>query len=86
MSQVLRAHIIDLLIRHRLPLSDEKQLQAEMDKFAIQDMSKWNRLAQAQGVFTGTGQQGSQTQTSVSQPTDWWSKILGGGLLASQAL
>lgn len=32
MSQVLRAHILDLLIRHRLPLSDEKQLQAEMAK------------------------------------------------------
>lgn len=63
-----------------------EQLQAEMDKFNIQDMAKWNRLAQAQGVFTGTGQQGSQTQTSVSQPTDIWSKLLGGGLLASQAL
>jgi hypothetical protein len=29
-SKILRAHIIDLLNRHRLPLSDEKVLQAEM--------------------------------------------------------
>jgi len=62
-----------------------EQLQSEMDKFNINQQSKWNQLAQAMGVFTGTGAQGNQTQTSVSQPTDIWSKLLGGGLLASQA-
>lgn len=61
-----------------------EELQSKMDKFNINQQSKWNQLAQAMGVFTGTGAQGNQTQTSVSQPTDWWSKLLGGGLLASQ--
>jgi len=63
-----------------------EELQWNLDKFNIQDNAGWNRLAQAFGIFSGSGQQGNQTQTSVSQPTDIWSKLMGGGLLASQAL
>lgn len=61
-----------------------EKLQAQMDKFNIKQMAPWDRLAQAFGIFSGTGAQGNRTTTSVSQPTDPWSKILGGGLLASQ--
>lgn len=61
-----------------------EQLQAEMDKFNIEQMAPWDRLAQAYGIFSGTGAQGNRSTTSVSQPTDIWSKLLGGGLLASQ--
>lgn len=61
-----------------------EQLQAEMDKFNIKQMAPWDRLAQAFGIFSGTGAQGNRATTSVSQPTDIFSKILGGGLLASQ--
>lgn len=61
-----------------------EQLQAEMDKFNIKQMAPWDRLAQAYGIFSGTGAQGNRSTTSVSQPTDIWSKLLGGGLLASQ--
>lgn len=59
-------------------------LQAQMDKFQIKNMAPWDRLAQAYGIFSGTGAQGNRTTTSVSQPTDIFSKLLGGGLLASQ--
>jgi hypothetical protein len=62
-----------------------EELQASMDKFQIKDNQGWNRLAQAMGIFSGSGQQGNQTTTNVSQPSDIWSKLLGGGLLASQA-
>ncbi len=63
-----------------------EQLQADMDKFNIKQMAPWDRLAQAYGIFSGTGAQGSRATTSVSQPTDIFSKLLGGGLLASQIL
>lgn len=61
-----------------------EQLQAQMDKFNIKQMAPWDRLAQAYGIFSGTGAQGNRSTTSVSQPTDIWSKLLGGGMLASQ--
>lgn len=61
-----------------------EQLQAAMDKYYINKQAPWERLASAYGIFSGTGQQGNSTQTSVSQPTDIFSKLLGGGLLASQ--
>jgi hypothetical protein len=58
--------------------------QSQMDTWNQKQQAPWDRLAQAYGVFSGTGQQGNTTQSSVSQPTDIWSKLLGGGLLASQ--
>lgn len=61
-----------------------EKLQSEMDAFNTKQMAPWDRLAQAFGMFSGTGAQGNRVQTSVSQPTDIWSKLLGGGLLASQ--
>ena len=61
-----------------------EELQAKMDAFQIKNMAPWDRLAQAYGIFSGSGAQGNRTTTSVSQPTDIWSKLLGGGLLASQ--
>jgi len=61
-----------------------EQLQSEMDAFNVKNMSPWDRLAQAYGIFSGTGAQGNRATTSVSQPTDIFSKLLGGGLLASQ--
>lgn len=63
-----------------------EKLQAKMDKWETKTMAPWDRLTQAFGIFSGTGAQGSRTQSSVSQPTDIWSKLLGGGLLASQFL
>lgn len=61
-----------------------EQLQANMDKYNINQQAPWERLASAFGIFSGTGQQGQSAKTSVSQPTDIFSKLLGGGLLASQ--
>jgi hypothetical protein len=59
-------------------------LQAQMDKFDVRQQAPWNRLGAAYPYFTGTG--GSTQQTTMEQPTDPWGRILGGGLLASQAL
>lgn len=61
-----------------------EQLQSEMDQYQIKQQAPWERLASAFGIFSGTGQQGQRATTSVSQPTDIFSKLLGGGLLASQ--
>jgi hypothetical protein len=61
-----------------------EKLQADIDRWNIRQMAPWDRLAQAYGIFSGTGGQGNRVQTTVSQPTDPWSRILGGGLLASQ--
>lgn len=59
-------------------------LASKMDKWNTNKMSDWDRLTQAMGIFSGTGSQGNRTTTSTSQPTDIFSKLLGGGLLASQ--
>jgi hypothetical protein len=61
-----------------------EKLQSDIDRWNIKQMAPWDRLAQAYGIFSGTGGQGNRVQTTVSQPTDPWSRILGGGLLASQ--
>lgn len=63
---------------------EAEELQWKMDKQAIKQMSDWDRLMQYFGVATGTGAQGNRTVTSVQQPSNPWSSILGGGLLASQ--
>jgi hypothetical protein len=60
-----------------------EQLQAEMDKYNIQQQQPWNLLGAAYPYFSGTG--GSTSTTTTQQPTDPWGQILGGGLLASQA-
>jgi hypothetical protein len=59
-------------------------LGAKMDRYNTNQMSEWDRLAQYFGVASGTGAQGNRATTTTSQPTDIWSKLLGGGLLASQ--
>jgi hypothetical protein len=61
-----------------------EELQARMDKFNIQQMAPWDRLAQYFGIATGTGQQGNRTTSTVSQPSNPLSSILGAGLLGSQ--
>lgn len=61
-----------------------EELQSKMDKWYINNMSDWDRLTQAFGIYSGTGAQGNRATTTLSQPSDPWSKILGGGLLASQ--
>lgn len=63
-----------------------EKLQADMDKYSINNMSDWDRLMQYFGIASGTGAQGNRTTTSVSQPSDPWSSIIGGGLLGSQFL
>lgn len=59
-------------------------LQADMDRWNIKEMAPFDRLTQAFGIFSGSGAQGNRSTSSVSQPTDIWSKLLGGGLLGSQ--
>jgi len=61
-----------------------EKLQADMDKFAIEDMSDWDRLMNLFGIASGTGAQGGTAVQSVQQPSNPWSTILGGGMLASQ--
>lgn len=65
---------------------DAERLQADMDRFAIEDMSDWDRLMSAFGIASGTGSQGNRVVQSVQQPSNPWSSILGGGILASQYL
>lgn len=60
------------------------QRTSDMDLHNARQQAPWERLASAYGIFSGTGQQGQSLQTTTSQPTDPWSKILGGGLLAGQ--
>jgi hypothetical protein len=57
-------------------------LQSLMDRYDVRQQAPWNRLAAAYPYFSGTGGS-TQTQT-LSQPSDPFGKILGGGLLASQ--
>lgn len=59
-----------------------EQLQAQMDQYNIDQQANWNRLAAAYPYFSGTG--ASSSTITTEQPTDPWSKIIGGGLLASQ--
>lgn len=59
-------------------------LGAKMDRYAINNMAPWDRLTQYFGIASGTGAQGNRATTAVSQPTDPWGRLLGGGLLASQ--
>lgn len=61
-----------------------EELQAKMDKAEIKDQNDWDRLMSYFGIATGTGAQGNRTTTTVQQPSNPWSSILGGGLLASQ--
>lgn len=63
-----------------------EKLQADMDRFAIEDMSDWDRLLNYFGIASGTGAQGGTAVQSVQQPSNPWSSILGGGILASQYL
>ena len=58
--------------------------QSDMDVWNANQQAEWERLASAYGIFGGTGQQGNSISTTTSTPTDPWSQILGGGLLASQ--
>jgi hypothetical protein len=58
-------------------------LQAAMDKFDVRQQAPWNRLGAAYPYFSGTG--GSQQTVTQEQPTDPWGRIIGGGLLATQA-
>jgi hypothetical protein len=60
--------------------------QSLMDTWNAQQQAPWEQLASAYGIFSGTGQQGNSIQSSTSQPTDIWGKLLGGGLLGSQLL
>jgi hypothetical protein len=57
-------------------------LQAAMDRYDTKQQAPWNRLGAAYPYFAGTG--GSQQTQTLSQPSDPFGKILGGGLLASQ--
>jgi hypothetical protein len=82
-SQYLPAQMLAGVGAAREAKAGEK-LQAEMDKFNIQDMNDWDRLMQYFGIATGTGAQGNRTTTSVTQPSNPLASILGGGLLASQ--
>jgi hypothetical protein len=61
-------------------------LNAKMDRYNTNQMSDWDRLAQYFGVASGTGQQGNRATTTTSEPTDIFSKLLGGGLLGSQLI
>lgn len=61
-----------------------EKLQSEIDRHNIKSMAPWDRLQTAFGMFSGTGAMGGRQQVQMSQPTDMWSKLLGGGLLASQ--
>lgn len=63
---------------------NQQILDAKMNKYNTNNMAPWDRLSQYFGYASGTGAQGQRTQSSVSQPTDIFSKLLGGGLLASQ--
>lgn len=63
---------------------NQQILDAKMNKFNTNQMSDWDRLAQYFGIASGTGAQGQRATTSTSQPSDPWSRLLGGGLLASQ--
>lgn len=63
---------------------NQEILGAKMDRYNTNQMSEWDRLAQYFGIATGTGQQGNRTTSTVSQPSNPLSSILGGGLLASQ--
>lgn len=64
----------------------QQLLDARKDKYNQNSMSDWDRLAQYFGFATGAGGQGGQTETTVTQPTNPLSSIIGGGVLASQAL
>jgi hypothetical protein len=59
-------------------------LTAKMDRYNTNQMAPWDRLTQYFGLASGTGSQGNRATTTTSQPTDIFSKLLGGGLLASQ--
>lgn len=63
---------------------NQQILDAKMNKYNTNQMSDWDRLSQYFGIASGTGQQGQRATTTTSQPSDPWSKLLGGGLLASQ--
>jgi len=59
-----------------------EKLQAQMSQYDIEQQQPWNLLAASYPYFTGTG--ASSSTTTTEQPTDPWSTIIGGGLLASQ--
>ena len=61
---------------------EAEKLQAQMSQYDIQQQQPWNLLGAAYPYFTGTG--ASTSTTTTEQPTDPWSTIVGGGLLASQ--
>ena len=63
---------------------NQQILDAKMNKYNTNNMAPWDRLSQYFGIASGTGAQGQRATTTTSQPTDIWSKLLGGGLLASQ--
>jgi len=59
-----------------------EKLQAQMSQYDIEQQQPWNLLGAAYPYFTGTG--ASTSTVTTEQPTDPWSTIVGGGLLASQ--
>lgn len=61
-----------------------EELQAAMDKWNIKQQTPFEQLLSYFGIATGTGAQGNRTTSTVSQPNNPLSSILGGGLLASQ--
>ena len=65
---------------------DAAKLQAEMDAWNAKQQEPWDQLMSYFGIATGTGATGGETASTVSQPTDPLSSILGALLLGTQAI